>query len=66
MLAWEEEAKDRDMKEDAKFWAAERAKQRKMEEEDRKAIAQFWAEYRKKLYEIQQNNRPSNLNFGLL
>ena len=66
MLKFEEEAADRDMKEDAKFWAAERAKQRKKEAEDRQAIADFWSAYRKTAQRLNDNSRPSNLNFGLL
>ena len=66
MLAFEEEAGDRDMKEDAKFWRKERAKQRKKETEDREAVANFWMAYRKRAQEFQEDNRPSNLNFGFL
>ena len=66
MVKWEEEAADRDMKEDAAFWAREAAKQRKLEEEDRKAIAEFWMAYRKQALKYQMDNRPSNLKFGLL
>ena len=66
LLQWEEEAADRDMKEDAAFWAAEREKQRQKEAEDRQAIAQFWNAYRKEQQKISDDNRPSNLNFGLI
>lgn len=66
MLRWEEEAADRDMREDAAFWAREREKQRKKEAEDRQAIADFWAAYRKEAQTFSSDNRPSNLNFGLL
>ena len=59
-LQWEEEAADRDMKEDAKFWAREREKQREKEAEDRQAIADFWMAYRKTAQKINDNSRPSN------
>jgi len=52
--------------EDARFWAEQAAKQRKLEAEDRKAIADFWTAYRKTQNKLAQDNRPSNLNFGLL
>lgn len=65
-LQWEEEAADRDMKEDAAFWAAEREKQMQKEKEDREAIAAFWNAYRKEQQKIAEDNRPSNLNFGLI
>ncbi len=66
MLQWEEEAKDRDMREDAAFWAKQAKQQRKLEAEDRQAIADFWIAYRKTQYQNSVDNRPSNLNFGLL
>lgn len=66
IVQWELEAKQAQRDKDAAFWAAERAKQRKLEEEDRQAIADFWIAYRKEVYKLQQDNRPSNLNFGLL
>ena len=66
LLKWEEEAKDRDMREDAAFWAKEAAKQRELERLDREAIALFWLEYRKLQQKLEADNRPSNLNFGLL
>ena len=66
MVEWEREARIQARNEDAKFWAREAEKQRKLEAADRKAIADFWFEYRKKVQEIADNNRPSNLNFGLI
>ncbi len=66
MVEWERDAAKKARKEDATFWAKERAKQSQLEAEDRKAIADFWMAYRKEVYKIQQDNRPSNLNFGLL
>ncbi len=62
----EREARENQRNDDAKFWANERAKQRKKEAEDREAIAIFWNEYRKKKQQIAEDNRPSNLNFGLV
>lgn len=64
LLEWEETAADRDMKEDAAFWAKERAKQRKLEKEDREAIRDFWIAYRKEKQKFQMDERPSNLSFG--
>jgi hypothetical protein len=77
MVKWENEARaaaaaaqsaadKKARKEDAAFWAAERAKQRKLEEEDRKAIADFWIQYRKTMLKIADDSRPSTLKFGLL
>jgi hypothetical protein len=66
LLLWEEEARDRDMQEDAAFWAAQQAKQRELEEADRQAIAKFWLEYRKLAQKISDDSRPSKLNFGLI
>jgi len=54
------------LEETARFWAAEREKQREKEAEDRQAIADFWLAYRKLAQEIADNSRPSNLGFGLL
>ena len=65
-VQWEQDARNTQRQEDARFWAAERAKQREKEAEDRKAIADFWELYRKKIQEINEANRPSNLNFGLI
>ena len=66
MLKFESEAAKAGREEEAKFWAAERAKQREKEAEDRQAIADFWILYRKTAQKIADNNRPSNLNFGLI
>lgn len=66
MLKLKEDAEDRDMKEDAKFWAREAEKTRKKEAEERQAIADFWTLYQKTKLRMSDNNRPSNLNFGLL
>ncbi len=66
MVRWENEAKAAEREDNAKFWAAERAKQRELEEADRQAVADFWMAYRKRAQELADNNRPSNLNFGLL
>lgn len=54
------------IKEEAAFWAKERANQRRLEAEDRKAIADFWIAYRKEARKLELDSRPSNLNFGLL
>ena len=66
LVAWEVAARNDQLEEEAEFWAAEREKQRKLEEEDRKAIAAFWLEYRKQIQQMQEDSRPSKLNFGLL
>lgn len=66
LLEWEEEAKRAQREEDARFWAAERAKQRELEAADRKAQADFWTAYRKEAQKAADNNRPSKLNFGLI
>lgn len=66
IIQWEQEARSNKLESEAKFWAQERAKQRKLEEADRKAIADFWFQYRKRLQKLSDDNRPSNLNFGLL
>jgi hypothetical protein len=66
MLQWEEQAADQDMKDDAAYWAAQRKKQRELEEKDRQAIADFWLEYRKRMQQISDDSRPSQLNFGLI
>ncbi len=66
MLAFEEEAADRDMQEDAAFWRKERAKQAALEKADREAEAAFWMEYRRESQKLNESLRPSNLKFGLL
>ena len=66
MLKWEEEASDRDMKEDAAFWRKEREKQSQKEKEDMEATAKFWLEYKKQSQKLSDDSRPSNLNFGLI
>ncbi len=66
MVRWEQEARAAARKDDARFWADQAAKQRKLEEADRQAIADFWLAYRKRAQELADDNRPSNLNFGLL
>ena len=66
LLLWEEEAADRDMREDAKFYAEQRAKQFALEEEERRKIAAFWTAYRKQVQKAQDDNTPSKLSFGLL
>jgi len=66
MVAWETESNNADRNADAKYWANQASKQRKLEKADRKAIADFWNAYRKQAQEIADNSRPSNLNFGLI
>lgn len=77
LLKFEEEAYDRDMKEDAEFWRNEREEQRKKEKEQLKWQRDFWKQYRKEIMEMErkqamelnklyENKKPSQLNFGLL
>ncbi len=66
LLRWEREARVAGRNDDAAFWAAEQARQRKLEEEERKAIAQFWLDYRRTAQQFREDNSPSRLNFGLL
>ena len=66
MIKFKEEAEDRDMVEDAAFWAKEREKERELEKKNREAMAAFWIEYRKQALQFQRDNAPSNLKFGLL
>lgn len=66
LLEWERESKRQGMIEEARFWAKERAKQRKLEEEDRIAQAKFWEAYKKEQQKFQESQRPSKLGFGLL
>ena len=66
MIRWEEEAKAKEREKEAKFWADEREKQRKLEEKERDAIADFWLAYRKERLRMNEDQSPSKLNFGLL
>lgn len=67
-IQWEEEARAAEREEEARFWANERAKQRRNEAADRQKQANFWFEYRKKVMELNQTGsaQRSNLGFGLL
>ena len=66
MFAWENEAKEQQRNEDARYWAQQREKQNKLEEEERKATADFWEQYKKRAQKLADDSRPSKLNFGLL
>jgi hypothetical protein len=66
MLLWEREASRAGRNEDAAFWAAEREKQRLLEEADRIAIAKFWLAYRKQQQKLYDDSRPSKLGWGLI
>jgi len=66
MINFEREAAKNARDADARFWAKEREKQRKLEAEDREAIAEFWQKYRIEAAKAAEDNRPSKLNFGII
>ena len=64
-LQWEEEAADRDMREDAAFWRKEQAKIEKLKTEQLKKQAEFWFEYRKRLMELEREQMKDQAEFWL-
>lgn len=66
LLEWEADARRRERKEEAAFWAEQQKKQAALEAKERESLAAFWLAYRKRAQKISEDNGFSKLNFGLL